>query len=180
MALIFWVLRGVSNQFRAKKGRQGLDPQELDLLVAHLEAELLDAHLDGVPAGKPRGEVNVAVHAKVGGVDDLVGGRLVEDGLGVDAGLVGEGAEAGDGVVEGDVDLHRLGDHVLNLLELVQLVARGDVFVVLDDHAGEETAKGLRVLAGPGMLVRVGGAGLTVMPFLSPMPRTEVSMSVTN
>jgi hypothetical protein len=42
---------------------------------------------------------DVAGHAKVGGVKDLVGARVGEDGLGVDTGLVSEGAEAGDVVV---------------------------------------------------------------------------------
>ncbi len=49
--------------------------------------------------------MHVACHAKVGRVDDLVRARVVEDGLGVDPGLVREGAEARDGVVEGRVDL---------------------------------------------------------------------------
>lgn len=131
-----------------------MDLQELDLLIVHLQAELLNPGLDGVPASQARREVHVSAHAEVGRVDDLVGARHVEDGLGVDAGLVREGAEAGDGVVEGNVDLDGLGDHVLDLLELVQLVARGDVFVVFDDHASEEAAEGLRMLRG------VGGWGL--------------------
>lgn len=51
--------------------------------------------------------MDVAGHAEVGGVDDFVGGGVGEDGFGVDAGFVGEGAEAGYVVVEGDVYLGR-------------------------------------------------------------------------
>lgn len=32
--------------------------------------------------------------------------------------------------------LHRLCDEIFNLLELVKLVSRSDVFVAADDHAG--------------------------------------------
>ena len=119
------------------------DAQELNLVVGHLEPELLDADLDGVPAGQPRCEVDVSAHAKVGRIDDLVGAGHIQDGLGVDAGLVGEGAEACDGVVERHVDLHGLGHHIFDLLELVQLVLGRDIVVVLDDHASEQPTKGL-------------------------------------
>jgi hypothetical protein len=39
---------------------------------------------------------HVAGHSEIGGVEDLVGGGVVEDGFGVDPGFVGEGAVAGD------------------------------------------------------------------------------------
>lgn len=77
----------------------------------------------------------------VGRVNDLVGRGVGENGLGVDTGLVGEGGETGDVVVEGNVDLDRVGDQVLNGLELVQVVLALDVVAVGDDHAGHETAK---------------------------------------
>jgi hypothetical protein len=54
--------------------------------------------------------VHVAGQAKVRRVEDLVCLRVVEDGFSVDAGLVGEGAESGDGVIERNVDLDGLGD----------------------------------------------------------------------
>ncbi len=62
--------------------------------------------------------MDVAGQTEVCGVENLVCAGVVEDGLGVDASLVGEGAEAGDGVVEGRVDLDSLGNHVLNLQEV--------------------------------------------------------------
>lgn len=77
----------------------------------------------------------------VGRVNDLVGRGVGENGLGVDTGLVGEGGETGDVVVEGDVDLDRVGDQVLNGLELVQVVLALDVVAVGDDHAGHETTE---------------------------------------
>lgn len=87
--------------------------------------------------------MDVSVHAKVGGVDDLVSAGHVQDGLGVDARLVGESAEAGDGVVEGDINLNGLGNKVLDLLELVQLVPRSDIVVAADNHAGKQATEGL-------------------------------------
>ena len=59
----------------------------------------------------------------------------------MDTSLVRESAETGDVVVEGNVDLNGLGNHILNLLELVQLVLGGDVVVVGNDHAGHETTE---------------------------------------
>ena len=61
--------------------------------------------------------MNITGQAKVGGVQNLVGAGVVQDGLGVNAGLVGEGAEASDRVVERRVDLYGLGNHIFNLVE---------------------------------------------------------------
>lgn len=47
--------------------------------------------------------MHVATHAEVRGVDDLVGRGVGKDGFGVDTGLVGEGGETGDVVVEWNV-----------------------------------------------------------------------------
>lgn len=113
----------------------------LKLRVGHVDVELFATRLDRVPASETRREVDVAGHAEVGRVDDFVGGGVVEDGLGVDASLVGKGAEAGDVVVEGNVDLDGLGDKILNFLELVELVLALDVFGVGDDHARHETTE---------------------------------------
>lgn len=85
--------------------------------------------------------MDVSGEAKIGRVDDLVGARVREDGFGVDARLVGEGAEPGDVVVEGDVDLHGLCDKILQVPELVELVLAHDIVAVGDNHAGHETAQ---------------------------------------
>ena len=113
----------------------------LDLVVGHLETKLANTGLDSVPAGQARGEVDVAGETEVGRVENLVGAGVVEDGLGVDTGLVGEGAETGDGVVEGSVDLNSLGDQVLELLELVELVLALDILGAGDNHASHQTTK---------------------------------------
>jgi hypothetical protein len=113
----------------------------LVLSVSHLKLELLSTRLDGVPAGQTGGEVDVTGHAEVGGVDNLVSAGVVEDSLGVDTSLVGEGAESGDVVVERNVDLNGLGDEVLNLLELLELVLALDVLAVGDHHAGHQTTE---------------------------------------
>lgn len=135
----------------------------LDLVVGHLEAELADTRLDGVPASQPRGEVDVAGKTEVGGVENLVGAGVVEDGLGVDTGLVGEGAEAGDGVVEGGVDLDGLGDKILDLLDHLEVVLALDVLGSGDDHAGHQTTEGRNAVALTDTEnggVDVGGTGL--------------------
>lgn len=113
----------------------------LVLSISHLKLELLSTGLDGVPASQTRSEVNVTGHAEVGGVDDLVSAGVVEDSLGVDTSLVGEGTETGDVVVEGDVDLNGLGDEVLDLLELLEAVLALDVLGGGDHHTGHQTTE---------------------------------------
>lgn len=85
--------------------------------------------------------MDVASQTEIGRVQDLVGGRVVENGLGVDTSLVGKGAETGDRVVERSVDLYCVGDQVFELLDLVQLVLALDVVGAGDHHAGQEATK---------------------------------------
>lgn len=85
--------------------------------------------------------MDVAGKTEVGRVENLVGAGVVEDGLGVDTSLVGEGAETSDGVVEGGVDLNSLGNQVLELLELVELVLALDVLRAGDDHASHQATE---------------------------------------
>jgi len=113
----------------------------LDLVVSHLETKLANTSLDSVPASQARGEVDVAGKTEVGRVENLVGAGVVKDGLGVDTSLVGEGAETSDGVVEGGVDLNSLGNQVLELLELVELVLALDVLRAGDDHASHQATE---------------------------------------
>ena len=87
----------------------------LDLVIRHDQAELPNSCLDRVPARQPRGKVDVARQTEIGGVENLVCAGVIENGLSVDTGLVGKGAEARNGVVEGSVDFNSLGDQVLNL-----------------------------------------------------------------
>ena len=83
----------------------------------------------------------IAAHAKVGWVNDLVRGRIVQYGFGVDASFVGEGTEAGDGVVEGDVDFHGCRDEVFNVFEFLEIVFRHYVVSVDGNHASHETTQ---------------------------------------
>lgn len=62
----------------------------LDLLVGHVELELLNTRLDGVPACETVSDGDVASQTKVFRLEDFVGGWVVEDGFGVDTGLVRE------------------------------------------------------------------------------------------
>jgi hypothetical protein len=71
----------------------------LELGIRHLDVELSSSRFDSVPSSQSRGEVHVSRHAEVGRVDNLIRGWVVEDSLGVDTGLVGEGAETSDGGV---------------------------------------------------------------------------------
>ena len=86
--------------------------------------------------------MDVSVDAEVGGIDDFVRRRVGEDGFGVDASFVGEGAEAGDGVVEGDVDGHGFRDKLFDLLDLLELVLADDIVAVGGDHARHQAAEG--------------------------------------
>jgi len=45
----------------------------LDLSVSHAQAELIAPRLDGVPSGQSTCEVDIALHAEIGRVDDFVG-----------------------------------------------------------------------------------------------------------
>lgn len=85
--------------------------------------------------------MNVASKTEVGRVENLVSGGVVENSLGVDTSLVGEGAETGDRVVEGSVDLDCVGNKVLELLDLVQLVLALDVIRAGNHHAGQEATE---------------------------------------
>ena len=60
----------------------------LDLLVGERKLELLDTALDSVPAGETMSDGDVSGQAKVLGPQDLIGAGVVEDGLGVNTGLV--------------------------------------------------------------------------------------------
>jgi len=96
-------------------------------------------------------------------VDDLVGRWVGKDSLGVDTSLVGEGRETGDVVVEWNVDLDVIGNHVLDLLEQVEVVLALDVFTVGDDHPGHQTTKWGNTVALTNTndrSVDVGGTGL--------------------
>ena len=76
---------------------------------------------------------------------------------------MGEGGETGNVVVEGNVDLDRVGDQVLNGLELVQVVLALDVVAVGDDHAGHQTTQRSDTVAltnANDRGVDVGGTGL--------------------
>ena len=107
--------------------------------------------------------MDVSGDAEIGRVDDLVSAGVGEDGLGMDAGLVRKSAEAGDVVVEGDVDLDRLGNQVLELLELMQLVLALDVLGIGNDHAGHQSAErgdSVSFADSEDAGVDMGGAGL--------------------
>lgn len=85
--------------------------------------------------------MDVASKTEIGWVDDFVCGWVRQDGLCVDTSLVGEGAETGNVVVEWDVDLDGLGDQVLEISELLQLVLAHDVVTVGNNHTGHQSTE---------------------------------------
>lgn len=54
----------------------------LNLVVGHFKAELLHSGLDRIPSGQTRDERYIAGHAEVGGVENLIGARVVKNRLG--------------------------------------------------------------------------------------------------
>ena len=56
------------------------------------------------------------------------------------AGLVGECTEAGDIVVEGDIDLDSTGDQILDELQLGKIILAPDVVSVSNQHACNESS----------------------------------------
>lgn len=114
-------------------------------LLRRTEAKKAGEVTHSVPSGQPAADVDISAHAKVFWLEDLVGRRVGEDGLRVDTGLVGEGTEARDRVVEGDRDLDSLGDEVLELAEHGEVVLGLDVFRVDDVHARDEATEGLQI-----------------------------------
>lgn len=130
-----------------------------DLVVGELEAKLFDTALDGVPAGQPVTDRDVAGKTEVLGLENLVGRGVVEDGLGVYAGLVGESAVATeahvkiavlalaehtnlrDRVHEGNVDLDSLRDQILDLTEHGQVILGLDILRIRGIQASDETTE---------------------------------------
>ena len=77
----------------------------------------------------------------VGGIDNLIGRRVGKDGLCMDTGLVGKGAETGNVVVERDGNLDGVGDQVFNLSKHVQVVLALNVFRVGNHHSSDKTTE---------------------------------------
>lgn len=112
----------------------------LQVVIRQRQTQLLCTVLDRVPASETMTDRDVAGHAKDLGLENLVCCWVVQDRLGVDTGLVGEGTVAGDAVVEGHLDLDGVGDQVLQVAQLVQLVLGGDIVWINREHACNEVA----------------------------------------
>lgn len=129
------------------------------LFVVKLKIELLDSALNGVPTGQSVTDRDVSSHTEVGRVEDLVGGRVSKDGLGMNTSLVGEGTETSDVVVAGqqvisfyntdrigmnlqrDLNLNGFGNEIFELSEHREVVLALNVFRVGNHHSGNETTK---------------------------------------
>ena len=63
--------------------------------------------------------MDVSGDSEIGRIDDLIGAWVGQDGFGMDSGLVGEGAETGDVVVERNIDLDGFCNKVFKVTELL-------------------------------------------------------------
>ena len=77
-------------------------------------------------------------HADVFGAHDGVGGGVLEDAVLVDAGFVGEGVGADDGLVALDGDAGELADEAAGGIELAGLDAGADAVEVAADTQGHD------------------------------------------
>ena len=121
----------------------------LDFVITELQSELLDARLDCVPTGQAMSDRHVAREAKILRFKNLVGRGVIEDRLGMNAGLVSEcdvatGARGKppklssreeniyirDGVREGHIDFDSFRDEILNLTQHAEFVLGLDIFGV--------------------------------------------------
>jgi len=113
------------------------------------QAQLVRARADRIPAGEPVRNRDVARQAEVMRVKGLVGLRRIEDSLGMDAGLVGERAEARDIVVEGNIHVHHLAHHHVEPAQVVQSVFALRGGPVVGVHARDEPAERRDAVALP-------------------------------
>lgn len=111
------------------------------LVVGQLQLQLLYARLDGVPARQAVADGHVAREAEVFRLEDLVCARVVEDRLGVDAGLVREGTVARYRVAERHRHLDGLRDEVLYLTQRGKVVLALDVLRVRRVQARDEPSE---------------------------------------
>ena len=68
----------------------GLGQAGTNLIISELQAQLLDTALDSIPASQPVSDRHIPRKAKVLWLENLIGRRVIEDGLSVNTGLVGE------------------------------------------------------------------------------------------
>ena len=85
--------------------------------------------------------VDVAAETEVAWVENLVGARVVENRLGVDAGLVRERGEAGDVVIERHVHVNQAGHVVVDLAQQRQVVLGAHRLGVVRVHARDQPAQ---------------------------------------
>ena len=84
--------------------------------------------------------LTVARHTKVGRIYNFISGGTCQYRLGMNACFVREGTEAGDVVVEGDINLHSTCDQVFDSLELGEVVLASYVVSISDQHARHESS----------------------------------------
>jgi hypothetical protein len=154
----------------------------LDLVVGEREAELLNTALDRVPAGETVADRNIAGKTEVLRLENLVSRGVVEDGLGVDTGLVSErtvatiihynqvliltrvvGINLRDGVHERNIDLDCFRNQVLDFTKHGEVILGLYILRVRSVQARDETAKGrdTNTLANTkDGSINVGGASL--------------------
>ena len=84
--------------------------------------------------------LTIAGHAEICWIDDFISGRICQYSFGMYAGLVCERTEAGNIVVEGDIDLDSTGDQVLDRLQLGKIILAPHVVSISNQHACNESS----------------------------------------
>ena len=85
--------------------------------------------------------LTIARHAKVGRIYNFISGGTRQYRLGMDACFVRKGTEAGDVVIEGDIDLHGTCNQVFDSFELGEIVLASYVISISDQHARNESSE---------------------------------------
>jgi len=109
-----------------------------DLVIRKAQLELLNAALNGVPASQTVPNRNVARETKVLGLEDFVRARVIQNGFGVDSGLVRECAIASNRVVERNGNLDSIGNEILYLTQHRKVILGFDVFRIRGIEARNE------------------------------------------
>ena len=87
-----------------------------------------------------RSFLTIAGHAEICWIDNFISGRIRQYSFGMYAGLVCECTEAGNIIVEGDIDLDSTGDQVLDELQLGKIILAPHIVSISNQHACNESS----------------------------------------
>src|SRR2546430_8704865 len=114
---------------------------QLQLVLAELEAELLRAVIDRMLPGQAVRDVHRSSQSEVGRIEDLVAVGIEIDGLRMHPGLVVEGVLAGHEVVVGNLDPDERRDELVQIPQLWKVILLAHRGRVIRIHPRHETAE---------------------------------------